>query len=226
MTDLPSITCLLSTIVKSQASFSRNVVYLVEHVAAAAAPPTTISIVAPIRFLATQVDRSTYRAMSEFWILLSVGYDSITCPQIAASSKFYDERSDKVVGHCQRAREELVPVMEDILTNLEPHLISHLRYLDRMDRFLRFMREIPGFWSGRSDLDDLPDLISSVRSSCHIMMTCLDYVERYVCILRDCFRDRAWVTRHAGRPELQWCLLGTMASLRHTTSTLIQNGLT
>ncbi|PBK59437.1 hypothetical protein ARMSODRAFT_1027393 [Armillaria solidipes] len=217
MTELPSINCLLSTLVKSHTLFSDSVCYLADHVDTAGAPPSTV---APILCLAVKLNDSTYCTIRDFCILLEIGCKSTSGRRQSAHPESYDEYSNSVAAHCRKARQNLVPAMENILADLTLRLVSHLSGLDMKEKFLRFMKGIPRFWSGHISLDDL---IFSVRSSCRTMMTCLDCVERYARSVRDRFHDRRWITRHKGRPDLQWCLLGIIDSLDQTIDTVLTN---
>ncbi len=197
--------------------YFQSVCHLVAHVDTAGAPPSTV---APILYLAVKLNDSTYCTIRDFCILLEIGCKSTSGRCTSAHSKTYDEYFNSVVAHCRNARQNLVPAMENNLADLALRLDSHLSGLDMMERFLRFMKGIPSFWSGHISLDDL---IFSVRNSYRTMMICFDCVKRYARSIRDRFRDRCWVIRRKGRPDLQWCLLGIIHSLEQTIYRVLTN---
>ncbi|PBK63673.1 hypothetical protein ARMSODRAFT_532145 [Armillaria solidipes] len=100
-------------------------------------------------------------------------------------------------------------------------LMTELRGLYGLETFLRFIKQMPGFWSVRIDLlDDIPEIISLLYSSCGAMMSCLDCVELYSRLLQTRFKDTEWVSLHRDRPDLIWCLGAIESSVEKSLSGL------
>ncbi|KAK0200236.1 hypothetical protein DFS33DRAFT_1490668 [Desarmillaria ectypa] len=195
----PSILHLLSSFNKSQRMFSKALKFLIQHFVDYA-PPTAVPILTPICYLAARFDNSLRRAMETFHFLLVGGKYCILDGENLLKNQHFLNFLDAF----RQVRDQLVPAIEAKLVEIEPLLESELR---GQERLLRFLKQIPGFWSGKIDLlDDIPDIMFSVRSSCKTIVDCLEHFERYAGVMKACFQDVDWVARHEGYPELMWCL--------------------
>ncbi len=212
MTDLPSIVNILSALYTSQRTYSDILFALVQHVAGAALS-TTFPILTPIRILVSAFDNATRAGLENFGSQIGQGVFHVA-PEPIKLGDFFNEHYHQVLNNCRKAREELLPAIETNLTEIEPLLIAELHGSYGLELFFRFIKHIPGCWSTRIDLlDDIQDIIYSLRSSLRVVGACLDHVEQYARIVHACFLNKDWVARHRGRSDLRWCLRGTKQSV-------------
>ncbi|KAK0431564.1 hypothetical protein EV421DRAFT_164729 [Armillaria borealis] len=213
MTKLHSITSVLSALYASQKSHSDILSALVQHVVDAA-PSTTFPILAPIRLLISLLDNATREVVRLFGSQLSQGLLCVDPELIEDAAGLFNEDYHQVLDICRQTREELFPAIEMNLTDMEPRLLADLRGSYGIEYFLRFIKHIPGCWSTRIDLlDDIHDIVYSMRSSVQVVMVCLDHVEQYARLVHARLLDNNWVARHRGRSDLCWCLHGIMCSV-------------
>ncbi len=180
--------------------------YLIQRVVDVG-PSTAVPILTPICYLAARFDESIQRVMALFHTLFIRGRCCLAEPDRGVlESKYFCELLDV----SRQARHQLVPAIEANLVDIEPLLVSKLRGPHGLERLLRFLKQIPGFWSGRIDLlDDILDIMSSICSSGRTIVDCLEHFERYTYVMKAHFLDPDWVASHRGRPDLIWCLYGT-----------------
>ncbi|KAK0430182.1 hypothetical protein EV421DRAFT_1859986 [Armillaria borealis] len=182
-----SVSHLIPSLSKSQRMYTFALRYLIQCVADVG-PSTAVPILTPVCYLAAR------------------GQCCIAEDRGGLESKYFCELLDV----SRQARYQLVPAIEANLVDIEPLLLSKLRGPHDLERLLRFLKQIPGFWSGRIDLlDDILDIMSSICSSGRTIGDCLEHFERYTCVMKARFLDQDWVASHQGRPDLIWCLYGT-----------------
>ncbi|KAK0214547.1 hypothetical protein IW262DRAFT_1406762 [Armillaria fumosa] len=202
----PSVGHLISSLSKSQRMCHLALKYLIRHVAHYVGPSTAIPVLTPICHLAARFDESLHRMMRLFHGLLVGGRWRIEEDRGGLENKNFCELLDV----SRQARHHLFPDIEANLADIEPLLLSKLRGPQGLEQLLRFLKRIPGFWSGRIDiLDDLLDIMSSICSSGRTIVDCLEHLEGYACVMKSRFLDPDWVVSHRGRPDLIWCLYGT-----------------
>ncbi|SJL14593.1 uncharacterized protein ARMOST_18056 [Armillaria ostoyae] len=200
-----SVSHLIPSLSKSQRMYTFALRYLIQCVADVG-PSTAIPILTPICYLAARFDESIRCVMLLFHTLFIRGQCCIAEDRGGLESKYFCELLDV----SRQARYQLVPAIEANLVDIGPLLLSKLRGPHGLERLLRFLKQIPGFWSGRIDLlDDILDIMSSICSSGRTIGDCLEHFERYTCVMKARFLDQDWVVSHQGRPDLIWCLYGT-----------------
>ncbi|PBK67951.1 hypothetical protein ARMSODRAFT_976237 [Armillaria solidipes] len=97
------------------------------------------------------------------------------------------------------------------LTDMKLQLLTDLRRSYGIEYFLWFIKHIPGCWSTQIDLlDDIHDIVYSMRSLVQVVMVCLDHVKQYACLVHALLLDKDWAARNRGRSDLCWCLHGIM----------------
>ncbi len=212
---LPTVPHLTSVLLESNKLFSETLKYLVKHLSDGG-PSTTLATITPLCRLAV-LEKATWLIMHKFHSLLSsAGWT------IRHAGAFDNDAFLQIANTCQLARKEIVPVIEKYLDRIEMPLMTELRGSYGLETFLRFIKQISGFWSVRIDLlDDIPEIISLLYSSCGAMMSCLDCVEQYSRLLQTRFKDTEWVSLHQDRPNLIWCLDATECSVENSLSGLI-----
>ncbi len=213
MTNLPSLSSVLSALQTSQRSSSSILYTLVQHVVDTA-PSTTFSVLTPIRHLVTAFDNGIQDALCEFLILLRLGMDPIEQGLLEPNERIQKSSYIQLRKHYIYARGELIPAIEANLTKIEPLLIAELHGSPALELFLRLIKKLPGCLSARINLlDDIPTIFSSLRSSLRAILVCLEYLNRHAHNVLTCFVDADWVNRHRGCADLLWCLQGTRESL-------------
>ncbi|KAK0214677.1 hypothetical protein EDD85DRAFT_501532 [Armillaria nabsnona] len=218
MTKLHSITSVLSALYASQKSYSDALSTLVQH----SAPSTTFLILTPIRLLISLLDNATREVLRYFGLQLCQG---ILCVEPGPTpddvASLFNEQYHQVLDICRQTREDLLPAIDMDLTDIEPRLLAELRGSYGLEYFFRFIKHIPGCWSTRIDLlDDIHDIVYSIRSSLQVVAACLDHVEHYARLVHARLLDKHWVARNRGRSDLCWSLVGIMWSVLNMSSIL------
>ncbi len=140
----PSVSHLIPSLSKSQRMFTLALRYLIQRVVDVG-PSTAVPILTPICYLAARFDESIQRVMALFHTLFIRGRCCLAEPDRGVlESKYFCELLDV----SRQARHQLVPAIEANLVDIEPLLVSKLRGPHGLERLLRFLKQIPGFWSG------------------------------------------------------------------------------